>query len=60
MQHLKGAVGDREYEARSYKLACMSREAPRFFFRASKFFDNSIAYSFVFTVWECDQICLSI
>ena len=27
---------------------------------ASKFFDNSSLYSFVFAVWGCDQICLSI
>ena len=43
-----------------YELACMSREAPRFLALELNpvSFSTIAAYSFVFVVWGCDQICL--
>ena len=42
------------------ELTCMSREAPRFLALERVSFSTTAAYSFVFAVWGCDQICLSI
>ena len=38
----------------------MSREAPRFLALEPESFSTTAAYSFVSSVWGCDQICLSI